>query len=247
MDQARAKMNDPETQERMRQSMESASQQAREAASKTKRGIATIVDKIDPGLLADIVIKATALQEKANASLRSKGSPYRVSEIVITATIPPQVSFAIGRVGEIEEELTGSELSSTQIAADEGLHRRRRDFARRHDHLHRRPRPGRDRARCRGSARERLTRCDRRAVPPSPHPSPNVRATPQRLVDRQSAPHGGSSAAAGPRFERSEAGKPRLRLSPARRAPRRPGRCVDRPSPDRSPRARRPPGSADSR
>ena len=121
-DQARAKMNDPETQERMRQSMESASQQAREAASKTKKGLATIVDKIDPGLLADIVIKATALQEKANASLRTKGSPYRVSEIVITATIPPQVSFSIGRVGEVEEELTGRELSSTQIAAQEGLH-----------------------------------------------------------------------------------------------------------------------------
>ena len=120
-DQARAKMNDPETQERMRQSMESASQQAREAASKTKRGLATIVDKIDPGLLADIVIKATALQEKGNASLRMKGSPYRISEIVITATIPPQVSFSIGRVGEIEEELTGHELSSTQIAAEEGL------------------------------------------------------------------------------------------------------------------------------
>ena len=82
----------------------------------------TIVDKIDPGLLADIVIKATALQEKSNASLRAKGSPYRISEIVITATIPPQVSFSIGRVGEVEEELTGREISSTQIAAQEGLH-----------------------------------------------------------------------------------------------------------------------------
>jgi hypothetical protein len=121
-EQARAKMNDPETQERMRQQMETASQQAREAASRTKKGIATIVDKIDPGLLAEIVIKATALQEKANLSLRTKGSPYRISEIVITATIPPQVSFAIGRVGEVEEELTGREISSTQIAAEEGLH-----------------------------------------------------------------------------------------------------------------------------
>ena len=121
-EQARTRMNDPETQERMRHQMETASQQARDAASRTKKGIATIVDKIDPGLLADIVIKATALQEKSNASLRSKGSPYRISEIVITATIPPQVSFSIGRVGEVEEELTGREISSTQIAAQEGLH-----------------------------------------------------------------------------------------------------------------------------
>ena len=29
----------------------------------------------DPGLLADIVIKATSLQEKANHRLRAKGSP----------------------------------------------------------------------------------------------------------------------------------------------------------------------------
>jgi hypothetical protein len=121
-EQARSRMNDPETQERMRQQMETASQQAREAASRTKKGIATIVDKIDPGLLADIVIKATALQERSNASLRSKGSPYRISEIVITATIPPQVSFSIGRVGEVDEELTGREISSTEIAAAEGLH-----------------------------------------------------------------------------------------------------------------------------
>jgi hypothetical protein len=121
-EQVRSNLNDPETQERMRHQMETASQQARDAASRTKRGIATIVDKIDPGLLADIVIKATALQEKSNASLRAKGSPYRISEIVITATIPPQVSFSIGRVGEIEEEVTGREISSTQIAAQEGLH-----------------------------------------------------------------------------------------------------------------------------
>lgn len=118
---ARSKWEDPATQERMRQSMQSASQQAREAAAKTKKGLATIVDKIDPGLLADIVIKATALQERANASLRTKGSPYRISEIVITATIPPQVSFSIGRVGEVEEVLTGQEVDSTQLVAADAV------------------------------------------------------------------------------------------------------------------------------
>jgi len=120
-DQTRARMNDPATQERMRQSMATASTQARDAASKTKKGLATMVDKIDPGLLADIVVKATALQEKANASLRAKGSPYRISEITITATIPPQVGFSIGRVGDLEEFLTGNEVSSTQLEATEGL------------------------------------------------------------------------------------------------------------------------------
>jgi hypothetical protein len=120
-DQARARVNDPSTQERMRQSVQSASQQAREAAGKTKKGFATMVDRIDPGLLADIVIKATALQEKANHSLRTKGSPYRISEITITATIPPQVGFAIARVGDTEETLTGNERDSTELVAQDGV------------------------------------------------------------------------------------------------------------------------------
>ena len=120
-EQARSRVNDPATQERMRHSVQSASQQAREAAGKTKKGIATMVDKIDPGLLAEIVIKATALQEKANNALRAKGSPYRISEITITATIPPQVGFAIGRVGDIEEQLTGRELDSTELVAADAV------------------------------------------------------------------------------------------------------------------------------
>ena len=118
-EQARARVNDPTTQERMRSTVQSASQQARDAAGKTKKGIATMVDRIDPGLLADIVIKATALQEKANNSLRTKGSPYRIGEITITATIPPQVGFSIARVGDVEEVLTGREVDSTELVASQ--------------------------------------------------------------------------------------------------------------------------------
>ena len=117
--EAAARVNDPSTQERMRSTVQSASQQARDAAGKTKKGIATMVDRIDPGLLADIVIKATALQEKANNSLRAKGSPYRIGEITITATIPPQVGFAIARVGDVEEVLTGREVDSTELVANQ--------------------------------------------------------------------------------------------------------------------------------
>ena len=47
---------------------------ARDAAQRglkrAKSGVASIIDRIDPGLLADIVIKATSLQEKANRRLR---------------------------------------------------------------------------------------------------------------------------------------------------------------------------------
>src|SRR4029079_16061881 len=114
---------DPTTQERLRLSMQQAGASARSAGSAAKRGLSTMVDKIDPGLLADIVIKATALQEKSNAALRAKGSPYRIAEVTITATLPPQVGFSIARVGDVEETLTGREIDSSalvhEVLADE--------------------------------------------------------------------------------------------------------------------------------
>ena len=61
------------------------------------------MEKIDPGVLADLIIKATAAQEKANIALRERGSPYRIAEINITATIPPQIGFAVARMGDMDE------------------------------------------------------------------------------------------------------------------------------------------------
>ncbi len=91
---------------------------ARDAAQRglkrAKSGVASVLDRIDPGLLADVVIKATSLQEKANRRLREKHSPYRINEITITAGIPPDVAFTIGRI-EVEEE----DLSATSEAAAE--------------------------------------------------------------------------------------------------------------------------------
>ena len=37
-----------------------------------RRGVSTVVERIDPGVLADLIIKATALQEMTNSSLRDK-------------------------------------------------------------------------------------------------------------------------------------------------------------------------------
>jgi hypothetical protein len=91
---------------------------ARDAASRgfkrAKSGVASMIDRIDPGLLADIVIKATSLQEKANRRLREKHSPYRINEITITAGLPPDVAFTIGRI-EVEEE----DIPAALEAADE--------------------------------------------------------------------------------------------------------------------------------
>lgn len=91
-------------------------EKARQALSRAKRGISTAIDRIDPSILADVIIKATALQEKANAALRAKGSVYRISEIAIGAAIPPSVTFSIARVDDPQEAAT-ARASSELVAA----------------------------------------------------------------------------------------------------------------------------------
>ena len=89
---------------------------AQSAVNKAKRGFTTALERIDPKILADVVIKATSLQERANASLKERGSVYRISEIGIGAAIPPSVTFTIARVDEVDDH--GLHDSSTLLAAD---------------------------------------------------------------------------------------------------------------------------------
>ena len=96
-------------------SLSGASAGAREAIGLAKRGMNTVIEKIDPGTLAELVIKATALQEMTNKSLRTKGSPYRIAEISISASIPPAVSFAISRLGDEPEEIGHTVVSSSEL------------------------------------------------------------------------------------------------------------------------------------
>lgn len=97
---------------------------ARELAGQAKRGVVTVIEKIDPDTLADLIVKATAIQEKANAALTRKGSAYRIGDLTITATIPPQIGFAITRIGDLDEvppEATlvdSSELEARDMTPD---------------------------------------------------------------------------------------------------------------------------------
>ena len=94
----------------------------RSASVTRRRGLSTAIDKIDPNILADMIIKATSLQEKANAALRDKGSPYRVAEIGIAASIPPQVTFSIGRIDDPEQAPPAADLiESTELLEDSPL------------------------------------------------------------------------------------------------------------------------------
>jgi hypothetical protein len=73
---------------------------ARSALKKAKHGFTTALERIDPKILADVVIKATSLQERANANLKDRGSAYRIGEIGIGASIPPSITFTIERVDD---------------------------------------------------------------------------------------------------------------------------------------------------
>jgi hypothetical protein len=94
---------------------ESLTRGARDAVGMARRGVTTVIEKIDPGTLAELIIKATALQELTNQSLRRKDSPYRIAEITISASIPPAVSFTIGRLGEEPEEVVGDTVDSSEL------------------------------------------------------------------------------------------------------------------------------------
>ena len=108
-------MSTPEAKAQMRDAAASTSSGLREAAGAAGRGLVTVVEKIDPGILADIIIKATALQEKANRSLRVKASAYRIGEVTITATIPPQIGFSIVRIGDPEKDESNQIQSSGDL------------------------------------------------------------------------------------------------------------------------------------
>lgn len=109
---ASATLTDPTTADR-----------ARQALSRAKKGLSTAIDRIDPAVLADVIIKATALQEKANAALRAKGSVYRIGEIGIGASIPPSVTFTISRLddpGEIAGAVDSTRLLGSVARDSEG-------------------------------------------------------------------------------------------------------------------------------
>jgi hypothetical protein len=105
----------PEVKAQMREAAATTGSGLREAAGAAGRGLVTAVEKIDPGILADITIKATALQEKTNRSLRVKASAYRIGEVTISATIPPQIGFSIVRIGDPEEDATSQIQSSGDL------------------------------------------------------------------------------------------------------------------------------------
>jgi hypothetical protein len=101
---------DPETHEKARLALAEAGRKGKKAAGFARKGLVTVIERIEPGTLADVIIRATAIQEKTNEALRRKGSLYRISEVSISASIPPGINFAIGRM-EGEADVVGGKSS----------------------------------------------------------------------------------------------------------------------------------------
>ena len=69
------------TQDMLSKGLSGAGASAREAIGMAKRGMNTVIEKIDPSTLADLIVKATALQEMTNSSLRAKAGPEDVPTV----------------------------------------------------------------------------------------------------------------------------------------------------------------------
>jgi hypothetical protein len=93
---------------------------AQAALKKAKRGFTTVLERIDPKILADVVVKATSLQEKANASLKERGSAYRIGQIQIGASFPPSIQFSIERVDDPHHELHDSSVLLAKVIEEVG-------------------------------------------------------------------------------------------------------------------------------
>ena len=91
---------------------------ARGVLKKARLGLTTALERIDPKILADVVIKATSLQERANASLKERGSIYRIGEISIGASIPPSINFVILRIDDPDLVLEESATLLAKAAAE---------------------------------------------------------------------------------------------------------------------------------
>ena len=103
--------------EKAKQAADRAAEQAKVAAAQAGVQAKAATERVKRGLtperLAELIIKATALQERTNVTLKEKGSPYRVQEITVTASIPPNIGFTIARTSD--PEVVGRVVESAEM------------------------------------------------------------------------------------------------------------------------------------
>jgi hypothetical protein len=108
--------------EKARQAADRAAEQARIAAAQAGAQAKATTERVKRSMtherLAELIVKATALQERTNDELRAKNSPYRIQEITVTASIPPNIGFTIARLAD--PELIGKVVESVEILEELG-------------------------------------------------------------------------------------------------------------------------------
>jgi hypothetical protein len=85
---------------------------ARRASDFGRRTLRTMIERIDPGVLADIIIKATALQGRPTRACGRRTPRTGSTRSSSPRRSRPQVNFAIVRIDEGGEEPTGLEVAS---------------------------------------------------------------------------------------------------------------------------------------
>ena len=108
--------------EKAKQAADRAAEQARIAAAQAGAQAKATTERVKRSMtherLAELIVKATALQERTNDELRAKNSPYRIQEITVTASIPPNIGFTIARLAD--PELIGKVVESVEILQELG-------------------------------------------------------------------------------------------------------------------------------
>jgi hypothetical protein len=108
--------------EKAKQAADRAAEQARIAAAQAGAQAKATTERVKRSMtherLAELIVKATALQERTNDELRAKNSPYRIQEITVTASIPPNIGFTIARLAD--PELIGKVVESVEILEELG-------------------------------------------------------------------------------------------------------------------------------
>ncbi len=64
------------------------------------QAVEKVGDLAGDDLIVNAIVRAVNKQDRVNEILKEKGSDYRISGIEVENSIPPKVSFSVGRESE---------------------------------------------------------------------------------------------------------------------------------------------------
>ena len=73
----------------------------------SEQAVEKVGDLAGDDLIVNAILRAVNKQDRVNELLKEEGSDYRISGIEVENSIPPKVSFSVGR--ESEESKTNQE------------------------------------------------------------------------------------------------------------------------------------------